>query len=458
MDISQAKAFLKQYVSCASVSADPRYAAGVSAARECVGSLLEQAGFEVEQVKTPLHDIVFAQRLGEQSWPHVVLYGHYDVQPADPLEQWKSEPFEPVEREGRLYGRGATDQKGPFVTMMSGLMQALEAGPLPLNISVIVEGEEEMGSPSFSAFLRAYAHRLKSAQCVILSDTISPNDQHISIATGLRGLASLEVTFQGPNQDVHSGFYGGAVANPLHALMAVGASLHDATGRVNVPGFYDNLQLPQAWEREELKQAPLQAQTLLELTGAPALAPTPEPFKSPLEMLRFAPTLEFNGIGGGYQGPGGKTIIPAQAQAKITCRLVPNQDPEAITAAVCQAIEERCPPGICCKVSPAPGAAAYRVTPAHKANRSPESFLDRAFLAAHEAIHAHFGQPPFFLPEGGSIPIIADIKAVTGLDTVMIGLALPEDNMHSPNESFSLKMLERGAHAYRQLFQALGQS
>ncbi len=457
MDTKTALECLKAYVRCASVSADPLYKQGLAAARDYVATLLQDAGLVVELVPTPLNAIVMAQRLGNPSWPHVLAYGHYDVQPVDPLALWLSDPFEPEVRSGRLYGRGTTDQKGPFITMLAGLMSALKAGKLALNLTVIVEGEEEIGSPSFEGFLKTHAQQLAEAHCVILSDTVSPSEDQIAIATGLRGLVALECLFQGPAQDVHSGFYGGAVVNPLHALMAVGASLHDAQGRVALEGFYEAVRAPQDWERQELARYPMTDTQLQQAAGVSSLAPCFEPFRSAQEALRFGPTLEFNGLGGGYQGPGSKTIIPAQAQAKITCRVVPDQDPASIQQAVAAALKARCPKGVHCSVTLGQSAPAYRVCPPHKTpGNTDTSVLAKAFAFADDAISNNFGRAPCFLPEGGSIPIIAAIQASTGLDAVMIGLALPQDNMHGPNESYSLAVMQRGIAMYRELFTRLG--
>jgi acetylornithine deacetylase/succinyl-diaminopimelate desuccinylase-like protein len=421
-------------------------------AREFATGLLEQLGFTVELVETELHPILYAERIRNPDWPHVVLYGHYDVQPADPFELWTSAPFEPEVREGRIYGRGAADNKGPTIVHMSALARVLEAQPdLPLNFTYVIEGEEEIGSPSMPKFFDQYAERLSKADFLLVSDSGSPNAEQLVITTALRGLVDLEIKLKGAKVDLHSGIHGGAVYNPLQALTEICASLRNPDGSVNVPGFYDKVLPVEDWEREELKRYPETEESYRELIGVRGFFPANG--LSPLEAVRFGPTLEFNGIGGGYQGEGSKTVIPSEAFAKITCRLVADQDPAEIQKAVIAAIEARCPDALELTVRRGGGGEPYMVVPPNRPN-TPEDQpgpLARAFLAADASIAKAFGKPPIYLREGGSIPVIADFKNRAGLDSLMIGLFTPVDNLHAPDESFDLSIMDNAINAFEQI-------
>ncbi len=449
-------ATLKDYVRFPSVSTDPGYAEGMTGARRFAAGLLERLGFTVEEVATDLHPILVAERLGNPDWPHVVLYGHYDVQPADPFELWTTPPFEPVERDGRLYGRGAADNKGPTIVHMAALARVLEARPdLPLNLTYVIEGEEETGSPSMPKFFDAHAKRLGEADFMLVSDTGSPNTEQIVITTGLRGLVALEVEVSGPRSDLHSGVHGGAVYNPIHALTELCASLHTPEGAVNVPGFYDDVLPVFDWERAELARYPETVESYRAMLDVPAFHPAPG--LTALEAVRFGPTLEFNGIGGGYQGAGTKTVIPSKAFAKITCRLVANQDPAKIQARLMEALEARCPPGVRLRLSDRGGAGAYLVVPPGRPNTPADQpvALAGAFRAAEGAIESSFGRGPLYLREGGSIPVIADFKNRAGLDALMIGLFTPADNLHAPDESFDLGLMDRAITAFERIFREI---
>ena len=447
---------LKEFIRHPSVSTDPRFADGMRGAQEFVAGLLGSLGFQVEVVKTALHPIILARRGGDPSWPQVIIYGHYDVQPSDPLNLWQSPAFEPVVRGARLYGRGAADNKGPLMTHIAAVARLLERRPdLPLRITFMIEGEEEMGSPSFPAFLQAYQHELRQADFVYLSDTGSPRPEQIVITCGLRGLALCEVEVTGAKVDLHSGLHGGVLRNPIQALAELCASLHTADGRVNLPGFYDDVLDVEPWERAELAKLGQSEAQYREFLGIPAFY-TAQGF-SPFEATRFLPTLEFNGIGGGYQGEGTKTVIPSTAFAKISCRLVPNQNPARIRERVIRTIRERKPSGVSLRFVDQHQGDPYVVVPPGRPNtpagQSP--VLARAFRAAEAAVAAVWGTPPIYLREGGSVPIIADIKRVTGLDSLMIGLFLPEDNLHAPNESFNLDVMSRGMETAERLLAAV---
>ncbi len=442
---------LREYVSHPSVSADSSFSDGVAGAREFAIARLEELGFEVDVVQTPVHPVLLATR-GDASWPHLVIYGHYDVQPPDPLDLWDSPPFEPEERGGRLYGRGAADNKGPQVVHMAALARVLDKHPdLPLRITYLIEGEEEIGSPSFGGFLEENKQRL-NGQMVLVSDTGSPSPEQLVITTGLRGLTAIEVKLVGPRQDLHSGVHGGAILNPLQALSEVCASLHDSDGLVDVPGFYDDVVEPSQWERDELVKMPLTEKDYADFLGVGKFYP-PKGF-SPLEALRFSPTLEFNGMGGGYQGEGSKTVIPSEAFVKITCRLVPNQKAETISALVRDAIERRCPPQVKVDVRVLGGGDPYVVIPPGKPGSSggANAMMERAFGSAEARIGEVFGSAPIYLREGGSIPIIGDLKVVTGMDSLLVGLFTNEDNLHAPNESFHLGIMQKAIDAFEQFF------
>lgn len=447
---------LKDYIRFPSVSTDPAYGEGMAGARNYACGLLEQLGFTVETVETELHPILLADRIGSPDWPHIVIYGHYDVQPADPFALWTDAPFEPTIRDGRLYGRGAADNKGPTIVHMAALARVLAEHPdLPLNITYVIEGEEEIGSPSMPAFFERYAERLSEADFMLVSDTGSPNTEQIVITTALRGLVDLEVKLRGPKSDLHSGIHGGAVYNPIQALAEICASLHDADGRVNVPGFYEDVVPVFDWERDELKRYPETVESYRRMLDVPAFYPANG--LSPLEAVRFGPTLEFNGIGGGYQGAGSKTVIPSEAFVKITCRLVADQDPVKIQQQVVQTIRDRCPPGVTLSLREGGIAEAYLVVPPGRPNTpadQPEA-LARAFRAADRAIGEYFGQAPIYLREGGSIPVIADFKKRAGLDALMIGLFTPIDNLHAPNEGFSLSLMDKAIAAFEDIIKRI---
>lgn len=447
---------LKEFIRHPSVSTDSKQREGMRGAREFVSGLLGSLGFAVEVVPTDLHPIIFAQRGGDASWPHVVIYGHYDVQPADPLNLWKTPAFEPTIIGNRIYGRGAADNKGPLLTNIAAVALALEENPqLPLRITFLVEGEEEMGSPSFPKFLAYYADRLREADFVYLSDTALPNENQVVLTCGLRGLSLFDVHVTGAKGDLHSGLHGGALRNPIQALAEILATLHNPDGSVNVPGFYEAVLDVHPWEREELKKLGADEKAYAQFLGIDTFY-TP-PGYSPFEAVRFQPTLEFNGIGGGYQGEGTKTVIPSKAFAKISCRLVPNQVPNTIRQLVQDAIRARTPSGVKVEFVDQHKGDPYVVVPPGRSNtpagQSP--VLARAFQATEQAVAEVWGRPPVYLREGGSVPIIADIKRTTGLDSVMLGLFLPEDNLHAPNESFNLDVMRKGTETTRRMLHAL---
>jgi acetylornithine deacetylase/succinyl-diaminopimelate desuccinylase-like protein len=435
---------LKEYVRHASVSADPQFKQGMVGAQQFVAGLLKETGFAVEVVPTALHPVIVAKRGDNPAWPHVIIYGHYDVQPPDPLDQWATPPFEPTIKGGRIYGRGTADNKGPLMVHMAAVARLLEKNPqLPLRITFVVEGEEEIGSKNFKTFLLANKEKLRG-DFVYFSDTGIPSPDQMVITVGLRGMLAFEVEFTGPNSDLHSGMNGGVLMNPLQALAELCASLHTPDGRVNIPGFYDAVVEPEPWEREQLKKLGLKEKNYAEFLGIKEFH-TP-PGYTPFEAIRFLPTLEFNGFSGGYQGEGTKTVIPSKARVKITCRLVANQTPGNVKDTVFNTIRARCPKGVTLTIKEQHHAMPYVVIPPDRSNtpKDQSPALAKCFRAVDKAAAEVFGKPPIYLREGGSVGLIADLKEVLGLDAVMLGLFLPEDNLHAPNESFHLGVMQRG--------------
>lgn len=462
MKLTDPVALILEYARFPSVSTDSRYGEGMAGAREFVSARLRELGFDVQSVPTARHPIVYGQRRASgaaaATAPHILIYGHYDVQPAEPLNLWTTPAFEPQVRGERVYGRGAADNKGPQCVQIAALAQVLAQQPdLPLNISWVIEGEEEIGSPNFLKFLQDYKGELSTADLVILSDTGCPSPEQMAITVGLRGLTGLEVTVKGPSKDLHSGVHGGCVHNPIAALSRILASLHNDDGTVNVPGFYDEVVPVAGWEREQLAKLPTGQEEYRSFLGVKEFH-TP-PGLTPFEAVRAYPTLEFNGIGGGYQGEGEKTVIPAEAFAKITCRLVANQEPEVILQRVIDTIRARTPKGVTVEIRRAHSGPPYLVTPPMFDPAADQTTAKaRAFKAADEAIGRIWGSPAIYLREGGSVPIIAEFRRVLGLDSLMLGLFTAEDNLHAPDESMHLKIIERGVQLYADLFRNLAAS
>ena len=450
---------LKEYLRFPSVSTDSNYSDGMQGARNYISEQLETLGFSVKNIETALHPILLAERHGNPIWPHVVLYGHYDVQPADPFERWSSGPFDPEVRDGRIYARGAADNKGPTIVHMTALQRVLKKHPnLPLNITYVIEGEEEIGSPSMRKFFDDYAERISQADFMLVSDTGSPNTKQIVITTALRGLVDLEIKVTGAKVDLHSGIHGGAIYNPLQAISEICASLHNPDGTVNVPGFYDGIDPIEDWERMQLERYPESLESYKAMLGVPEFAPCGK--LSPLEAVRFGPTLEFNGMGGGYQGEGSKTVIPSEVFAKITCRLVDGQDPTIIQDKVIATINDRCPKQVKLNVRRGAVAPAYLVIPPDRSNtpKQQPAALANAFRSIEVAITNCFGQEPIYLREGGSIPVIADFKQRAGLDAIMVGLFTPIDNLHAPDESFDLDLMNKAIATFEEVFVSISNS
>jgi acetylornithine deacetylase/succinyl-diaminopimelate desuccinylase-like protein len=428
-----------------SISADPAHSADVVASAEFLADAARRAGFRTaELIPTGGHPALYAELIVDPRLPTALIYGHHDVQPVDPLDEWVSPPFDPQVRDGALYARGAVDDKGQVWMHLKAVEAHMQTrGTLPLNLKLIVEGEEEIGSVHFDELVQRERERLR-ADVAVISDTPIFAKGVPSLCTGLRGLAHLEVEVSGPSLDLHSGYFGGAVANPVVELARMLSALHDpATHRVTVPGFYDRVREATADERRQIAQLPYDERALLrEAGGAPATVG--EEGWSPLERMWLRPTLEVNGIWGGYSGPGSKTIIPARAGAKISCRLVPDQDPDEIARLVATALREAAPPTVRVSVEAHPGGHPV-VTP-----------LDHpAVQAARRAMRHGFGADPAIIRTGGTIPPVATFQTVLGVPSVLVGVGLPDDQIHAPNERFDLDQYAAGVRVVAALWDEL---
>ena len=433
---------LCDYVSFPSVSAQREHKGDMAA---CAGWLVRQCrqiGLKTTLVPTRGHPVVMAATPRRQGYPHFLVYGHYDVQPAEPFELWKTPPFEP-RRQGRsLFGRGASDNKGQHLAHLKAVEAYLKTKTeLPCDLTFIVEGEEEVGSNHLAEFLRSNRQRLK-CDGIIISDSGMPDLKHPALTYGLRGIAAVEVKVIGPSRDLHSGIYGGSLENPALALCQMLARLRDGRGRILIPGFYDDVIPLSRAERRQLARLPFQEQAYRKFLGVPELFG--ERGFTATEQRSARPTFEINGLTSGYQGEGSKTIIPAWASAKLTFRLVPHQTPARISSLVRQQLERLCPPTVRLEVERGHGGDPYLV--------SPESPMAQAAL---RALKDAFGCEPVLIREGGSIPIVNDFKKILGADTLLLGLALPDDNPHSPNEKFSLDCFARGMKMSARLWREL---
>ncbi len=426
-----------------SVSTDEKFAGKVKDCAQWLSQKLETVGLESKVVPTAGHPVVWARNKHKSGRPTVLIYGHYDVQPPDPLELWDSPPFEPVLKNGYVFARGATDNKGQILSHIIGIQESLQKdGDLPVNVDLVIEGEEEVGSQHLGKFLNDNRDALK-CDVVLVSDTgmIAPRTPTLSY--GLRGVAALEVKVIGPKMDLHSGIFGGAVANPAAAVARLLASLHDAKGQVAVEGFYDEVLPLQDWERDSWKKLPLDPDSeMLKETGAPALFG--EAGFSTLERIWARPTAEINGIGGGYQGPGTKTVLPSHAMAKLTFRLVPNQKADVVVDLVKKHLQGNLPPGVTLEMTSGHHGPWYLTDPRSKFGQ-----------AAQRALKKVFNKDAALIREGGSIPIVSDFRNILGVETLLIGLALQDCRAHSPNENFPLENLDAGIRMNQAVLQEL---
>lgn len=422
---------LKEFLRIPSVSAAKAHVPDVKKAAAFVADQIKKAGLDVETIETSGHPLVVGEWLGAPGAPTILVYGHYDVQPPDPLDLWITPPFEPTVRNGNIVARGATDDKGQMFTHVKALEAWLATeGNLPVNVKVIIEGEEEVGSAAIGEYLPKNAKRL-ACDYIVISDTSQFAPEVPAVTYGLKGIAYFEVLLQGPNRDLHSGTFGGSVQNPCNAIGALIASLKDADGRIQLPGFYDDVVELSPLEREQMKKLPFSDAAYASELGVKELFG--EKGYSTLERKWARPTCDVNGLWGGYQGEGSKTVLPAKAGVKVSFRLVPNQDPDKVAKAFEKHVRERLPVGVTAEVIVHHGAEPIVVP------------LDSPGVrAAARAIEAGFGKPPVYIREGGSIPIVSAFKKSLGADSLLLGFGLPDDNTHSPNEKFCLKDFHRG--------------
>jgi len=436
---------LVTFASIPSVSTDPAYAPHIAEAAAWVAEQMRRAGMERVQIRpTAGHPVVTGEWLNAPGAPTILVYGHYDVQPPDPLEKWLSPPFQPTVRDNRLYARGVSDDKGPMLIPI----KAAEAffrtdGRLPINLKLVIEGEEERGSEHLGAFVSEHAEELK-ADFVLSADGAMwrPNEPSITVAS--RGLAALEFSVTGAAKDLHSGRHGGGVANPLNAMAKLVASLHDDSGRIAVAGFYDDVRPASNSARKAIADLPFSEEAYLSAIGAPAGAG--EAGYSLLERQWLRPTLDLNGLWGGYQGPGTKTVIPSTAQAKITCRIVPDQDPQKIAAAVAEHLRRHCPVGVTLDIRLADhGSRAYAIPDDHP-----------GLTLAEQVLLEVYGKPSLRVRMGATIPIGLIFREALGAETVFFSFSTADEDYHAPNEFFRLQRLDDGLQAWIRYWQLLG--
>jgi acetylornithine deacetylase/succinyl-diaminopimelate desuccinylase-like protein len=431
-----------------SVSAQPQHKKDLHACAEWLVQHCRAIGLEAKLCPTAGHPIVLARTprgsrgRSPHQRPHYMVYGHYDVQPPEPLDLWQTPPFAPRIVGKTIYARGSTDNKGQFFAHLKAVETYLKTGtPLPCDLTFVIEGEEEVGSENLAKFLKSHRTELK-CDAVVVSDTGMPSPKHPALTYALRGIIAFELKLHGPSRDLHSGVFGGAVENPAMALSRLLGQLHDKNGRIAIPGFYDGIAPLSAYERRQFARLPLKDAQLQKLLGVKKLFG--ERGFTPMEQRSARPTFEINGLTSGYQGKGNKTIVPAWASAKITCRLVPNQNPARIRKLVCGYLKKICPPTVRLEIEAGHGAEAYLVSPTSKEAQ-----------AALRALEKAFGCKPVLMREGGSIPIVNDFKKILGADTLLLGLGLPDDNAHSPNEKYNLDCFAKGQRMSALLWQEL---
>ncbi len=426
-----------------SVSTDGLHLAEIRQAGQWVCDQLQGMGLEAEMLETVGNPVVFAQSPPVPGAPVVLVYGHYDVQPPDPLEEWLSPPFEPTRRNGNLYARGATDDKGQLFTHLKSTEAWMKTyGKLPVQLKFVIEGEEEVGSEGLEDLIAREPERL-ACDVAVVSDSSQFAPGQPAVTYGLKGIAYFELRLTGPKQDLHSGSFGGAVTNPVNCAARMMASLMDDKGRVQIDGFYDDVQPLHDREREQFAMLPFDETAFMRNIGVNGV--TGEDGYTTLERRWARPTFDINGIWGGYQGDGAKTILPAKAGVKFSFRLVPNQDPKKIQQALRAKLEQLCPPGIEMELIDLHSATGVVVP------------LDSPYMAAAAAaIESGFGRPPVFIREGGSIPVVTVFHEKLGVDTLLLGWGQDDDNTHSPNEKFSLADFHRGIKTSAYLWNTMG--
>lgn len=422
-----------------SVSADPKFKGDVRKAADFLVDKFKELGTHVELCETAGYPIVYAEHIVDPSLPTILAYGHYDVQPADPYELWDSPPFEPVVKDEKIYARGSADDKGQMYMHVKAYEALIKSDALPCNIKFMIEGEEEVGSENLETFVKANKEKLK-ADVILISDTSIISNETPSITVGLRGLSYLEVEVVGPNRDLHSGTYGGAVGNPINILCQMIASLQDEKGHITIPGFYNKVEELSREYRDQMAKAPFDLNEYKEHLDIDEVHG--EDGFSTIERTGIRPTLDVNGIWGGYIGEGAKTVLPSKANAKISMRLVPNQDSHEIT----EMFEKHFR-------SIAPKSVKVNVTPHHGGEPSVIPTNSIGYKAAARSMEETWGKTPIPTREGGSIPIVALFQKELGLDSILMGFGLNEDAIHSPNESYGLFNYYRGietiSHFYK---------
>ncbi len=427
-----------------SISSLPAHTTAVQAAAEWVAARLARAGLErVEILPTGGHPVVYGEWLHAPGKPTVLIYGHFDTQPVDPLELWTHPPFTPVVEGDRIYARGASDDKGSMFATILAVEALLQAeGALPLNVKFLLEGQEEIGSPQLPAFMAAQRARF-ACDLAVSADGGQWAEDQPELTLGTRGLCALQVDVTGSAADLHSGIYGGTVQNPIHALVAILAELHDEQGRITVPGFYDQVHVLSEAEKAAIAAVPFDAEAYVRRLGVPELFG--EAGYSTLERAWVRPTLEVNGIWGGFTDAGMKTVLPAQAHAKITCRLVPHQEPGRIAQLVAAHVMRLAPPGVKVEVTIMQNAALpYVVEANHPGN-----------VAAYAVLEELYGKPPYLTRSGGSVPLYNLFREHLGVSTVTFGFGLPDENIHSPNEFWRVSSFRRACVAYAMLLHEL---
>ena len=415
-----------------SISTDGQYAERLAECAHWLVKKLTSIGLETQLVPTPGHPVVWARNQHRPGRRTVLIYGHYDVQPPDPLELWDSPPFEPVLKDGYVFARGATDNKGQILSHILGLQETIQQeGELAVNVHLVIEGEEEIGSANLGDFL-SHNHDALKSDVAVVSDTGMIARGVPTLSYGLRGVTALEIKVTGPKMDLHSGVFGGAVANPITALAQLLATLHDREGRVAIAGFYDRVKPLEDWEREAWRKLPIDGDKLvLKETGVPELFG--EAGYNSLERIWARPTAEINGIGGGYQGKGTKTVIASHAIAKLTFRLVPDQEGDEILRLARTHLRKHLPKGVTLEITNGHSGPWYLTDPHSQIGEAAQRALRKAFNADVALIR-----------EGGSIPIVSQFRSILGIETLLMGLALPDCRAHSPNENFPLENLEGG--------------
>ena len=436
---------LKEFIAIPSISTDSEYTTEVKRAAEWVASQLRALGMDnVQVMPTGGHPVVYGESIrAGKSAPTVLIYGHYDVQPVDPLDLWTSDPFKGEVRGENLYARGSSDMKGQVIASFKAVESVIRTSGLPVNLKWLIEGEEEIGSLNLGEFIKKNKNLFKADVC-INPDAGLINKDSPTITYGLRGLAYFEIRVFGPDRDLHSGLFGGTVHNPAQALTELVAGMHDKNGRITLPGFYDNVRKASRAERAEIARLPITPKHFQQQTGVPAL--WGEPAYTPEERVSIRPTLEVNGLLSGFTGEGSKTVLPAWAMAKISCRLVPDQEPEEIHKKMVQYMKKHAPKSI-----------RWEVKNLHNSGAAITERDNIGVQAMSKGLEQAWGRRPLFKREGGSIGVVVQLQKYAGVESVLTGFGLPEDNAHSPNEKLHLPTWRKGIDAFVHFFYNMGE-